>query len=357
VVAEGRIDATYRIGADDVMAVADAIRVEQTIEFPFHLAPEWIQQEVVGQVVAREGNTVTIGFCTAAAADGFAQFLNVIWGNVSLFPGVRLVDVQVPDGLFAGPKFGVAGLRERLGVFGRPLLATALKPMGMSAEQLATMAGTLAAGGLDLIKDDHGLANQPWAPWRERVTACAAAVTAANDRYGTNAQYLPSLNVPIGRIDDAIAQAEDLGVGGLLVLPGVSGMDTLAYIAERSVLPIMVHPSFLGSNVLNPDQGLQHGVLFGDLMRLAGADISIFPNVAGRFSFTAAQCLDIRDRCAAPISGVAASWPAPGGGMQLDRIGEMRDFYGDDVVLLIGGALHDGDLASNVNAMVTAIRG
>ena len=45
-----RITVTYRITGNEPAAVAEAIRVEQTIEFPHDLAPEWIQREVVGRV-------------------------------------------------------------------------------------------------------------------------------------------------------------------------------------------------------------------------------------------------------------------------------------------------------------------
>lgn len=349
------IQATYRINADDVAAVAEAICIEQTIEFPKHLAPQWIREQVTGTVVSIDGGDVVIDFPRSATEAGFSQFLNVIWGNVSLFPSVRLIALSVPDGFSTGPRFGVAGLREHLGVPSRPLLATALKPMGLSSGDLATLAGRLAAGGLDLIKDDHGLASQPWAPWSERVSACARAVREANAQHGTNARYLPSLNVPLGDMERALDAAVAAGVGGLLVMPGLTGFDSMRVAAERTGLPIMAHPSFLGSLVMNPDQGIEHGVLFGDLMRLAGADMAIFPNVGGRFSFSEAECRSIRDRCAAPVGNVAASWPTPGGGMTLDRIDAMRALYGDDVVFLIGGALHDGDLDANVRAMVDAV--
>jgi ribulose-bisphosphate carboxylase large chain len=42
--------------------------------------------------------------------------------------------------------------------------------------------------------------------------------------------------------------------------------------------------------------------------------------------------------------------------MTLDRIDEMLAFYGNDLTLLIGGALHRGDLAENARAMVEAVR-
>ena len=80
---------------------------------------------------------------------------------------------------FRGPRFGVRGLRKLLSVKYGPLLMTALKPMGTSSDKLAEMAFAFALGGIDIIKDDHGLANQVYAPFEERVTKCAQAVRRA----------------------------------------------------------------------------------------------------------------------------------------------------------------------------------
>jgi ribulose-bisphosphate carboxylase large chain len=56
---------------------------------------------------------------------------------------------------------GVSGLRELLGVTGRPLLCTAIKPMGFVGDSPAQMTpATSRAAALDLIKDDPGLADQ-----------------------------------------------------------------------------------------------------------------------------------------------------------------------------------------------------
>ena len=54
--------------------------------------------------------------------------------------------------MFPGAKFGIAGLRELLGVPDHPLLCTALKPMGKSSEEFAKMAYCFARGGIDIIK-------------------------------------------------------------------------------------------------------------------------------------------------------------------------------------------------------------
>jgi len=189
------------------------------------------------------------------------------------------------------------------------------------------------------------------------VRVIADHVNEANEQAGTNALYMPSLNVSADRILDAAHEAKALGARALLVLPGVSGFDAMRMLADDDslALPIMAHPSFLGSNVVNPDQGIDHGILFGTLMRIAGADISIFPNYGGRFSFSPAECAQIKERCHAPLGTLNTSWPSPGGGMTLDRLSELTDFYGPDVALLIGGALHRGDLAANSAAMVAAV--
>ena len=46
-----------------------------------------------------------------------------------------------------GPRFGIEGLREKVGVPVGPILCTALKPMGRSVAELADMAYAFAKGG------------------------------------------------------------------------------------------------------------------------------------------------------------------------------------------------------------------
>ena len=47
--------------------------------------------------------------------------------------------------------------------------------MGLSTDALAELCGTFARAGIDVIKDDHGLADQAWSRFEERVPACLAA--------------------------------------------------------------------------------------------------------------------------------------------------------------------------------------
>ncbi len=46
---------------------------------------------------------------------------------------------------------------------------------------------------------------------------------------------------------------------------------------------------------------------------------------------------------ATALSNPVMFFPAPGGGMSLDRLPEMSDLFGPDVIFLIGGGLYQQD--------------
>ncbi|MFM8212228.1 MAG: RuBisCO large subunit C-terminal-like domain-containing protein, partial [Actinomycetes bacterium] len=341
-----------------------AIRVEQTIEFPYRLTKTWIQNEVVGQVVSVEEKAnkaiVTISYADDVVTNELPQFLNLLWGNVSLFNGVKITNIKFPESFlnnFKGPRFGMKGLRKLLKIDSRPILMTALKPMGENATDLAKMATTLVQGGIDVIKDDHNLANQPWAKWQERVETISKSITNANKEYGTNAIYAPSLNRPIDQLVTSAKFAKEIGCGGLLLLPGICGFDAMRFIAEDDeiALPILSHPALLGFHVMNPNHGLSHAITFATLVRISGGDFTIFPNQGGRFSFSLNECKSIVDASLEELGNIAPISAALAGGMSVERTGEIVNNFGKDITILIGGALHDGDLLQNTQRLRQAV--
>ena len=365
-----RFLATYRIAGplEAARDRAESICVEQTIEFPPDLiAEDDIRRHVIGRIESLEASgpassTVRISYAVETSGGELPQLLNVLFGNCSMYPGTRLVGLELPPGLlrsFRGPRFGVPGLRARLGVPSGPLLITALKPMGLGPEALAEIAGTLARGGVDVIKDDHGLANQPFAPWEARVRACATAVREANEATAGRSLYLPSLNGPLDEMAERARIARDVGAGGLLVLPGLTGLDTMRWLAaDDSIgLPIMGHPAFLGSMVINEDMGIEHGLLLGTIYRLAGADMTVFPSYGGRFRFSREACSSIARACRVPLGELPPIFPAPGGGLRLDRVADLRACYGPVPAMLVGGALYRGELLDNIGRMRRAMVG
>ncbi|MEW5721211.1 MAG: RuBisCO large subunit C-terminal-like domain-containing protein, partial [Chloroflexota bacterium] len=296
----------------------------------------------------------TISFAIETTGRDLLQFVNVVFGNISIKPGIRVERLELPERwlqTFRGPRFGRDGLRNLLHVLDRPLLCTALKPMGFSTAELARLAYQFALGGIDLIKDDHGLADQEFAPFEERVERCVEAVARANQETGFRCVYVPNITGAHDAIVERALFAKRYGAGGLLIAPGLTGLDTMRCLADddQIALPIMSHPAFQGSFVTNQDSGVSHYALFGQIARLAGADASIFPNYGGRFSFSRAECQSIALSTAAPMGHIKPIFPTPGGGMSLARVPEMIETYGHQVIFLIGGDLyrHSSDLVAS----------
>ncbi|MDR1930463.1 MAG: ribulose 1,5-bisphosphate carboxylase large subunit [Treponema sp.] len=358
-----RFTVTYRLSGDEKTAGAAArdICAEQTVEFPVPcLPPGAIPGELLGRIESftRDGADspgeswlARISYAAETAAGEFTQFLNVVFGNISIKRGIQVAAVdpgKALGDLLKGPRFGVSGLRELLGVQDRPLVFSAIKPMGLSAGDMAELAGSFALGGVDLIKDDHGLSNQVFAPFEERVKRCAAAVADANAKTGGKTLYLPNVSAPQEQLLERALRAREWGAGGVFLNPGLTGIDALRAVTDRAGIPVFAHPAFLGSYAVNPD-GISCAVIFGTLLRLAGADAVIFPNYGGRFPLSKGECLSIAAACRAELGGRRRSFPCPAGGMELDKIADMIAGYGKDTLILIGGGLFTmgGDLLSN----------
>ena len=92
-------------------------------------------------------------------------------------------------------------------------------------------------------------------------------------------------------------------------------------------------PSMAGAARIAP------ALLLGKLFRIVGADAVVFPNHGGRFGYTPDTCRMLARRALEELRGLQAALPVPAGGMTTARVPEMLDFYGADVMLLIGGAL------------------
>jgi len=338
------IDATYRVrsAVGDIDARAKALALEQSVEAPLAAVDD---PRVLAEVVARVDDIVPatpgefeVRIRIAVETTGFeaGQLLNMLFGNSSLHDDVALLDVRIPASVaarFGGPRFGVPGIRALTDVHGRPLTASALKPQGLAPAQLASIARTLARAGIDVVKDDHGLADQEAAPFAARVRAVQRAVDEANRETGHRCVYAPSLTGHFGQLRERVAVAREAGVRMILVAPMVSGVGSLAALAREGGLPILAHPALAGAARIAPP------LILGKLFRLFGADATIFPNAGGRFAYSAETCAAIVDAACAPWHGLAPTLPVPAGGMTVARVAGMRERYGDDAMLLIGGSL------------------
>jgi S-methyl-5-thioribulose 1-phosphate isomerase len=357
--------ATYRLEGDpsQAQARAEAIALEQTVEVPRAVAMRepFIAREIIGRVEsvepAGDGSALAvIGYPVAATALDPAQLLGVLFGNTSLHADVQCVDFDPPPSLckaLRGPRAGVTGLRDLTGVRDRALTCTAVKPLGHSPAALAGLMRTFARAGIDVVKDDQGLADHDFCPFEARVEACLAAVEEVASETGHRTVYAPNLIGTPERVFAQLRFAQDSGARAVMVSPMLLGLPTFWELCHRHAsVPVLAHPSHAGALRYAPE------LLFGKLLRLYGADAVIFVGYAGRFGMPRATCAAIAGNLRAEWHGLAPSLPVPGGGIAIEDVPEVVRFYGRDAMLLVGGSLQlePGALLERSRAFAAAVR-
>jgi ribulose-bisphosphate carboxylase large chain len=359
-----RLTATYLIDSDaaHIDERAENLAIEQSVECPLEAIREQrIRDEIVARVTSIEpagAGRYRVAVEIAVETTGFetAQLINMVFGNASLWEHVQLVGLDLPPellGHFPGPRHGIGGIRTLLDAPRRPLTSAAMKPQGLHVAELARLCRTFALAGVDIIKDDHGIADQTYSPFAQRVPACQAAIAEAVAATGKPAYYAPHLiGTPrVLRVHARIAR--DAGVRVVLVAPMLVGLPAFRDLVDAfPEFVYLAHPAFGGAARIAP------ALLFGRIVRLLGADAPIFVNYGGRFAYSRDECGALAAAARAPWGELRPALPVPAGGMRLDRIDELLDFYGPDTMLLIGGnlLLAEGDaLLSRAREFVSAV--
>ena len=355
-----RLQAIYHIRCDarSIEERARAIAVEQSVEMPVAaIEDDFVRSEIVGRVEAiRQVDDALFEVRIALAAETVgadAGQLNMLFGNSSLHEDVVLHDVDLPAELvrvFGGPRHGLHELRRRVGAGERALTCSALKPQGLPPAALAELARRFAQGGIDYIKDDHGLADQAYSPFAQRLEAVAAALRGI-ERAGGRARYVPSLSGELDGMRRQIAAAQAAGVDTVMIAPMIAGLANFWRPCRRT-LARLHRPSEHGRRRAHrPAAPPRQAVPPRGPTRSCSptmADASVTPQIhAG-----ARAALEARD-------GLKPCVPVPAGGMSTGRVREMLDFYGADVMLLIGGALLQagGQLVEATAAFVAEVHG
>lgn len=123
--------------------------------------------------------------------------ISTIQGNLyelRQFTGLKLDDIELPGSYaehFRGPAFGMEGTMKLAGVApGRPMIGTIIKPsVGLTPEYTAGLVKTLAAAGIDFVKDDELMASTSNSPFAVRVEKVMRVVNDFADKTGKKVMY------------------------------------------------------------------------------------------------------------------------------------------------------------------------
>lgn len=360
------IEATYHATWPDrdPEELAEAIAREQSLEILAELIPDRIAERYLGRVTGVSALDearwrLDIAYPAELASGQIGQLLQLLYGNVSYYPRIRLTDLRLPEALTArlpGPLGGIEAIRTWTGVDERALLATVLKPRGSTPETLADLAYRFAAGGGDILKDDQNLVETGIEGFRRRVDACASAVARAAEATGRRCLYLPHVAGSGDHLRRQLEHVASLGLSGVVMCPWIVGLETAAAAAREFDLTWLAHPAAAGAFTEPPDRGIAGDILFGQLARAAGADIVIFPGRGGRIQSSRDDTDAICAALTGPMGDLAPALPCAGGGKTLREAPASAARLGPDFAVLIGGdLLRQTDLTAAVRSAIAAL--
>lgn len=361
---EALIKATYAAirPEGDPEALAEAIAREQSLEIPRNLIPADIARRCLGRVLAcrqldEERWALEIAYPAALASNQIGQLLHLLYGNVSFYPRIRLIALDLPDALLSalpGPLGGIAAVRSITRVRHRALLMSVLKPRGSPAEHLADLAEGFVAAGVDLLKDDQNLVETDPVEFTKRITLCSQAIDRAQQSTGKPCLYLPHVAGSGDRLAGQLEAVAQAGLRGVVMCPWVLGLETASTAAREHGLLWLAHPAMAGALTESAQSGVGTAVLLGTLVRLAGADISIFPGPGGRIQSAHDRSQEVCQKLTGTLGNHRPSLPCIGGGKTLEQVDESVATLGQDHAILVGGDLlaRGSTLADDVTAAI-----
>jgi len=248
------------------------------------------------------------------------NILTAACGEGAFFsPGItnlKLFDIEFPDSFlehFEGPKFGITGLREILGVYDRPIFFGVIKPnVGLAPESFGELAFESWLGGLDIAKDDEMISDVDWSPLARRAKVLGDARKEAERITGEKKIYLANITDEVDRLLELHDIAVEKGVGALMVNGMTTGLSAVRMLRKHTEVPLVGHFDFIAPFSRMPYFGI-HSKLFTKLQRLAGFDAIIMPGFGERMKTPENEVRLNVEECFKPMGHIKKSLPVPGG--------------------------------------------
>jgi ribulose 1,5-bisphosphate carboxylase large subunit-like protein len=207
--------------------------------------------------------------------DNVAQWI-VLLTSILASPHItRLIDVSIPkiltDG-YRGPKFGVEGLRALSGTDGtrRPHLAAPLGEIGMTAEEMSSMAYEVGSGGIDLFRDATALTDQGFCRLPSRVVKVMESLDRICEEGGQRILYAVNVTSEAPEVLDRADMAIEHGANCLMIDASAGGLSYIRQLSDDASIAVPIY-------VPRPSCEAEGGYIvsmsvFSKLVRLLGGD-------------------------------------------------------------------------------------
>jgi ribulose-bisphosphate carboxylase large chain len=276
--------ATYDLeGKDSLRDAAWELAIGQSVGNP-HVRNQWETDElfelysckVIGneeELKTKTRGIVKIAFPIANTnwkEDGITQLMVQVMGgqlDIDKITYCRLLDIEFPDivhNAFLGPKFGITGIRDFMGVKDKPIFGAIIKPKtGITPKVLLEMVKELVEGGVNFIKEDEILSNPSFCSIEERVPLIMNYIKST----GKKVVYAVCINSDYPYVIDRVKRVYELGGNGVHI-NFWNGLGVYKSVRELD-LPIFVHFQKSGDKILT-DKNHRFSIDFKVICKLAG---------------------------------------------------------------------------------------
>jgi 2,3-diketo-5-methylthiopentyl-1-phosphate enolase len=289
---------------------------------------------------------VQVAYPEVNIGEQIPMLLTTVVGNISMGGEIKLVDIRFPEKYvagFKGPKFGVEGVREVLGVEKRPLLNNMIKPCtGYVCEVGAELFRKAAAGGCDIVKDDELIADASFNSVLERVKSYMKIEKQVYEETGEHTLYTVNVTDKIPKVFESAKRAVELGCNAIMINYLAVGFPVLQALADDPEInvPILAHMDVAGALYMSPWHGISSHLVLGKLPRLAGADVVVIPAPYGKAPVIDYKFKNVARNLSFPLYSLKPTLPMASGGITPSMVPQVMMALGNDIVIGSGGGIH-----------------
>jgi ribulose-bisphosphate carboxylase large chain len=322
-------------------------------------------EKLAAHVFTIRGNNIRIAYPIELFEPGnMPNILSSVAGNVfglRALKNLRLNDIFLPRELvqsFMGPKYGIAGVRELLGVKDRPLVGTIIKPkLGLKTKDHAKVAYDAWIGGCDIVKDDENLSSQRFNPFDDRVVATLEMRDRAEEETGEKKVYMANITSETEEMLKRAQFVKDHGGRYLMIDILTCGFSALQTVRQQDFgLVIHAHRAGHAAFTKNPKHGVSMRSV-AKVARIIGVDQLHVGTVVGKMSETREEVSENTEAITAEMGGLKKVLPVASGGLYPGLVPALMKFFGTDFVIQAGGGIHGhaGGSVSGAKAMRQAV--
>jgi ribulose-bisphosphate carboxylase large chain len=244
---------------------------------------------------------------------------------------IKLMDIHFPNPYlrqFDGPRFGIAGIRDMLGVFDRPLLLGVIKPnIGLPTEPFANLGFQAWLGGLDIAKDDELLCDTPDNPFEQRCMMLGELCRKAEMETGRKKIYLANITDEVDRMPEMYDFALRHHTNAVMINGMTTGLSIVRVLAKKGQLPLFSHFDFIAPFTQSRTFGV-HLKVITKLQRLAGYDAQIYQGLGSRMHTSTIDVVEAYKACVDPMGHLKPSLPVPAGSQWAGSLRELYELFG-----------------------------